>query len=101
VNPTKLVRTNLLKNGQKCPFFLWLTISAEFATLQELYNIGDSMFKLSLIVIAIIAVVVAGPILMIWSLNTLFPVLAIPYTLNTWAAAVLLGGLFNARITTK
>ena len=59
------------------------------------------MFKLSLIVIAIIAVVVAGPILMIWSLNTLFPVLAIPYTLNTWAAAVLLGGLFNARITTK
>jgi hypothetical protein len=83
------------------PVFLWLTISAEFATLQELYNIGDSMFKLSLIVIAIIAVVVAGPILMIWSLNTLFPVLAIPYTLNTWAAAVLLGGLFNARITTK
>lgn len=59
------------------------------------------MFKLSLIVIAIIAIVVAGPILMIWSLNTLFPVLAIPYTLNTWAAAVLLGGLFNARITTK
>ena len=59
------------------------------------------MFKLSLIVIAIIAIVVAGPILMIWSLNTLFPVLAIPYNLNTWAAAVLLGGLFNARITTK
>jgi hypothetical protein len=59
------------------------------------------MFKLSLVVIAIIALVIAGPILMIWSLNTLFPALAIPYTLNTWAAAVLLGGLFNARISTK
>jgi hypothetical protein len=59
------------------------------------------MLKLSLIVIAIIAILVAGPILMIWSLNTLFPALAIPYNLNTWAAAVLLGGLFNARITTK
>jgi len=59
------------------------------------------MFKFSLVVIAIIALVIAGTILMIWSLNTLFPVLAIPYTLNTWAAAVLLGGLFNARISTK
>jgi hypothetical protein len=55
------------------------------------------MFKLSLVVIAIIALVIAGPILMIWSLNTLFPLLAIPYTLNTWAAAVLLGGLFSAK----
>jgi hypothetical protein len=55
------------------------------------------MFKLSLVVIAIIALVIAGPILMIWSMNTLFPLLAIPYTLNTWAAAVLLGGLFSAK----
>jgi hypothetical protein len=55
------------------------------------------MFKLALVVIAIIALVIAGPILMIWSLNTLFPLLAIPYTLNTWAAAVLLGGLFSAK----
>ena len=56
------------------------------------------MFKFSLVVIAIFAIVFAGPILMIWSLNTLFPVLAIPYTLNTWAAAVLLGGLVSAKI---
>jgi hypothetical protein len=56
------------------------------------------MFKLSLVVIAILAIIFAGPILIIWSLNTLFPVLAIPYTLNTWAAAVLLGGLFSAKI---
>jgi hypothetical protein len=55
------------------------------------------MFKLALVVIAIIALVIAGPILMIWSINTLFPLLAIPYTLNTWAAAVLLGGLFSAK----
>lgn len=30
------------------------------------------------------------PVLTIWSLNTLFPALAIPYTLDTWAAVVLL-----------
>ena len=56
------------------------------------------MFKFSLVVIAILAIVFAGPILMIWSLNTLFPVLVIPYTLNTWAAAVMLGWLFSAKI---
>jgi hypothetical protein len=56
------------------------------------------MFKIALIVVAIFAVLLMGPILMIWSMNTLFPVLAIPYTLNTWAAAVLLGGLFSAKI---
>jgi hypothetical protein len=56
------------------------------------------MVKITLLVIAIAAVLLMGPLLMIWSMNTLFPVLAIPYTLNTWAAAVLLGGLFSAKI---
>ena len=36
--------------------------------------------------------IVFGPIAGIWSLNTLFPVLAIPYTLETWAAYFLLFG---------
>ena len=44
--------------------------------------------------VAIIAIVLffvfIGPFLAIWSLNTLFPVLAIPYTLETWAAALIL-----------
>lgn len=48
----------------------------------------------NLILIAVvIAAVVFLPFLSIWALNTLFPVLAIPYTLETWAASILLGGV--------
>jgi hypothetical protein len=38
--------------------------------------------------IAIIIAIILGPFITIWSLNTLFPALAIPYTLETWAAAI-------------
>lgn len=44
---------------------------------------------LGVIILAILAVIF-GPFLTIWSLNTLFPVLAIPYGLETWAAVILL-----------
>lgn len=54
--------------------------------------------KVGLILAGIFVLLVLGPLLMIWSLNTLFPALAIPYTMDTWAAAVLLGGLFSAKI---
>jgi hypothetical protein len=46
----------------------------------------------------IVIVVVAGPLLLIWALNTLFPVLAIPYTVWTWLAALILGATVS---TTK
>lgn len=52
--------------------------------------------------IAIIAfvlfLIVIGPFLAIWSLNTLFPALAIPYTIETWAAALILSGVFKAKV---
>lgn len=52
------------------------------------------IFGIALVVIA----VAIGPLLGIWSLNTLFPVLAIPYTIETWAAfALLLGGASGFR----
>jgi len=52
------------------------------------------IFGITLVVIA----VAIGPLLGIWSLNTLFPVLAIPYTIETWAAfALLLGGASGFR----
>jgi hypothetical protein len=46
--------------------------------------------------IVIVALIIIGPILTIWALNTLFPVLDIPYNINTWAAAVILGGLVSS-----
>ena len=36
------------------------------------------------------------PIILIWSLNTLFPVLAIPYTFQTWVAIVLVVLIFSS-----
>jgi hypothetical protein len=48
-------------------------------------------------IIIVIAIVAIGPFLTIWSLNVLFPALAIKYSIETWAAVVILGGLFSAR----
>jgi hypothetical protein len=49
--------------------------------------------------IAMIAVlVIAGPLLLIWALNTLFPVLAIPYTVWTWLAALIIGGVISPTV---
>lgn len=38
----------------------------------------------------IVLLIVFGPLTVIWSLNTLFPILAIPYNFYTWFAVVLL-----------
>jgi hypothetical protein len=45
----------------------------------------------------IIIVVILSPFLTIWSLNILFPALEIPYTLDTWAAVILLGLAFQGK----
>jgi len=47
------------------------------------------------LILVIVTLAVIGPFLTIWALNTVFPVLAIPYTMETWAAMILLGGLFK------
>jgi hypothetical protein len=54
--------------------------------------------KIFLLVLFIVAVVVLGPIATIWSLNTLFPALAIPVNFDTWCAAAVLGGILSAKI---
>lgn len=56
------------------------------------------MAKIILGLLIVIAVIAIGPLLTIWSLNTLFPILAIPYTLETWAACVVLGGVFKSTV---
>ena len=54
--------------------------------------------KVLLVIIFIVVLLLFGPLLTIWSLNTLFPVLVIPYTLYTWSAIVLLGAFLRAKI---
>jgi hypothetical protein len=55
----------------------------------------------SVLVVIAVLVVIVGPLLVIWALNTLFPMLAIPYTFWTWSAVVFLGSFFRANITFK
>jgi hypothetical protein len=50
------------------------------------------LIKLLSGLVFVILAVIFGPLLGIWSLNTLFPVLHIPYTLETWSAFGLLFG---------
>ena len=48
-----------------------------------------------MLAIFLLILVILGPIATIWALNALFPVLAIPYTLETWFAAVIIGGIIR------
>ena len=52
----------------------------------------------ALVLLAIVLVII-GPLLTIWSANTLFPSLAIPYTLETWLAVIILGAFFRANVS--
>ena len=52
-------------------------------------------------IIFIIAVLIVGPLLTIWSLNTLFPMLNIAYGFNEWAAVILLGAALRANVEGK
>lgn len=47
------------------------------------------------------AVIVGGPLAMLWALNTLFPSLAIPYTVETWLAAFIIPATLKSNVTMK
>jgi hypothetical protein len=55
---------------------------------------------LSIVAFAIILIVI-GPLLTIWAFNTLFPALAVPYTLANWFAVIILGAFFRANVSIK
>jgi hypothetical protein len=62
----------------------------------------SALIKLILGITLIVIAVVFGPIAGIWGLNTLFPVLHIPYTVETWMAYFLVfGSLTGLRFGSK
>jgi hypothetical protein len=61
----------------------------------------SDVIKFVLLIALIVFLIVVGPLLTIWALNTLFPVLAIPYTVWTWLAVIFLGGFLRANVTLK
>ncbi len=61
----------------------------------------DSMIKLVVAIALVAALLAIGPWLVIWSLNTMFPVLAIEFTFWTWCAVIILGTFFRANVSVK
>ena len=61
----------------------------------------NDVVKIILGLILIVALLVVGPWLTIWALNTLFPVLAINFTFWTWCAVIILGAFLRANVTVK
>lgn len=51
--------------------------------------------KAILIVLLAIIVAIFGPFCAIWALNTLFPVVDIGYTFETWCASAILCSIFK------
>jgi hypothetical protein len=53
------------------------------------------------IIALVVLLVIFGPLATIWALNTLFPVLAIPYNFYSWAATLILHGIFYRGVSSK
>jgi len=59
---------------------------------------GNEPIFVVMAVLLVSAILVFMPLAVIWSLNTLFTTLLIPYTLNTWAAVAVLGAALGAKV---
>ena len=57
------------------------------------------LFALIVGVGMVVVLIALGPLLILWSLNTLFPSLAIEYTFWTWLAALFLASALKAKVT--
>ena len=49
-----------------------------------------SILVVALVIIAVLTLIFIAPFVVIWALNSLFPVLAIPFTWQTWLSVNLL-----------
>jgi hypothetical protein len=64
----------------------------------------NTLLKLSsflLFFVLLMFLIAIVPFLVLWSLNTLFPVLMIPYNLQTWSASVILVVLLHRNYNIK
>jgi hypothetical protein len=61
----------------------------------------SDFIKLVLIIAFIALIIVFGPLITIWSLNTLFPVLAIPSNMYTWFATLWIFGIIATNVRGK
>ena len=57
--------------------------------------------KWAVLFLIVLLAAIFGPFITIWALNTLFPVLAIPYTIETYFAVIAMSVFFHANISYK
>ena len=60
-----------------------------------------NMFLIVGLAVLIIALVALGPLATIWALNVLFPIVAIPYSWQTWLAVLIIGAFLKGSVTYK
>lgn len=61
----------------------------------------NNFFTIVGAVCIIVLLLAVGPLITIWALNTLFPVLAIPYTFWTWLAVIIVGMFIRSDVKIK
>ena len=61
----------------------------------------SKLFGLLFVIALAVVIIAIGPLATIWSVNTLFPTLAIPYTIETWVAVIILGAALRANVSIK
>jgi hypothetical protein len=66
-----------------------------------MFKFKPTPLNITLFIALAIFLIVVFPFLFIWALNTLFPVLAIQYTFDTWLAVILIQSFFKTAITTN
>jgi hypothetical protein len=59
------------------------------------------MVKSFFLIVLFILAVIVGPLITLWSVNTLFPSLNIRYDFFTWLATVILGLFFRGNVSVK
>ena len=52
-------------------------------------------------IMLVIAIFTLGPIFVVWALNTLFPILSIPYSFDSWCAVIVLAWFMRVKISVK
>jgi hypothetical protein len=52
-------------------------------------------------ILLVVAIFTLGPLFVVWALNTLFPILAIPYSFDSWCAVIVLAWFMRVKISVK
>ena len=58
----------------------------------------SNFIKIVVAIVILAFLLVIGPWLVIWAMNTLLPALAIEFNLATWAAVIIMGSFFRANV---